>query len=279
MKPLPAQHSAGTSSPAAGIPALPTTTAAPSAAPLPPAIALPPSTGPYSAHNRKISSCPVQRVYPWLLLASTTLAAVFCLLYINKPVIVGGPVPGSPNTGGKSALAMSRTPGTDSPVATDSLLPGSDRLPGDAPDSLRPTPSDPRRALPGSSSANPTEETNLRIQHILTAEAPGGHLDRIDLEVPVLYQSRNLRWSPEDVTQARELLVRLMDYQEKSGALRAEGADLLDAWNRLVQRSIPAAGLRADSPSLPTNQQDAADSARPASMITTESIQLEPPGK
>ena len=277
MRPLPAQHSAGSSAPKSGIPTLPTTGSPATAAP--PAIALPPSTGPYSANNRKITSCPVQRVYPWLLLASTTLAAVFCVLYINKPVIVGGPLPETRHTADGATLAMAKPADTGSLTPADGLLPNSESLPGDKPDLLRPTPSDPRRALPGSSSANPIEETNLRIQHILTAEAPGGHLDRIDLEVPVLYQSRMLRWSTEDVAQARELLLRLMDYQEKSGMLRAEGAELLDAWNRLVQRSIPAASLRADSPSLPTNQQDAAAAPRPASLITTESIQLEPAGK
>ena len=79
--------------------------------------------------------------------------------------------------------------------------------------------------------------------------------------------------------QARELLVRLMDYQEKSQLLRAEGVELLDAWNRLIEASIPATDLRADSPSLPANQEDAADAPRPAGLITTESIQLQPSGK
>ena len=74
-------------------------------------------------------------------------------------------------------------------------------------------------------------------------------------------------------------MVRMMDYQEKCQALRAEGVELLDAWNHLIDRSIPASDLRADSPSLPANQQDAADSPRPAGLITTESIQLQPAGK
>ena len=48
---------------------------------------------------------------------------------------------------------------------------------------------------------------------------------------------------------------------------------------RLIGNSIPAADLRADSPSLPANQQDAAGSARPAALITTDSIQIQPSGK
>ena len=95
----------------------------------------------------------------------------------------------------------------------------------------------------------------------------------------MLYQSRNLRWTPAEVAEARELLIRLADYQEKSRTLRLEGAELLDSWNRLIERSIPATDLRADSPTLPTNQQDAADAPRPAGLDTTELIQIQPAGK
>jgi hypothetical protein len=58
-----------------------------------------------------------------------------------------------------------------------------------------------------------------------------------------------------------------------------EGAELLDSWNQLVERSIPASDLRADSPTLPTNQQDAADAPRPPGLNTTELIRIQPAGK
>jgi hypothetical protein len=155
--------------------------------------------------------------------------------------------------------------------AKPEIMPDKDRLPGE-----KPTGSTPRATSP---SETPFENTNLRIQHILTAEAPGGHTSRIDLDVPVLYQSRNLRWTPAEVAKARELLIRLADYQEKSRNLRLEGVELLDSWNQLIENSVPAAALRADSPTLPTNQQDAADSPRPAGLDTTELIQIQPAGK
>lgn len=264
MTPMPS-HKHHLPKPAGGtIPSLPT--------------ALVPSTGSYSTHNRRVSSCPVQRMYPWLLAASTCVAAAFCLLYITKPVIL--PAPHSPDlqshTNIRSALAAAPS---SAPSGASSLLPTSDSLPGDASQPVKPSPANPRSALVGKRTSSPTEETNIRIQHILTAEAPGGHLDRIDIEVPVLYQSRNLRWDAADVEQARSLLLKLMDYQEKSQSLRAEGAELLDAWNALVQKSIPASDLRADSPSLPANQQDAADAPLPSTLISTEAIELEPSGK
>jgi len=74
-------------------------------------------------------------------------------------------------------------------------------------------------------------------------------------------------------------MLRLMDYQEKSLQLRSEGADLMNSWNQLIGDSIPAPDLRADSPSLPTNQEDSSDAPLPASLITTESIQIQPAGK
>lgn len=266
MKPLPAQQATEAKAPSELIPSLP--------GPL----ATPPS-GHYSTANRRATTCGAQRAYPWLLSATTATAALFCIMYVTKPVIVADSPsmqsPGKPET---SALAMNR----ESLPKSARLMPGSERLPGEQGISsagVKPSPADPRHVLPGPPSTNAFEETNLRIQHILTAEAPGGHLNRIDIDVPVLYHSRSLSWTAQEVADARLLLVRLMDYQDKSRELRFEGIGLLDAWNHLVAKSIPTSQLRADSPSLPENQLDAADAPRPAGLITNESIQIQPSGQ
>lgn len=263
MNPLPSQrHSTGKPD-GGGMPSLPTT--------------LPSSSGDYSSANRRASpACATHRAYPWLLFASTAVAAMFCLLYITKPVIIPSPAMIAPGPVGKSTagskLSPNPVPETTPASSTPGLAPSRDTLPGE-------TQSDTPSALPGPPSVSAFEETNLRVQHVLTAEAPGGHLDRIVLDVPVLYRSRELRWTPDEVTKARQLLIQLMDYQEKCRALRTEGSDLLTAWNKLIEQSLPATELRADSPSLPANQLDAADSPRPAGLISTESIQIRPTGK
>lgn len=263
MNPLPSHRPAAGKPDGGGMPSLP---------------AVLPSSGDCSSSNRRLSAaCPAQRAYPWLLFASTTIAAVFCLLYITKPVIIPAPAMIPPVAGGNvsgNTSASSPAPAADD-IATN-LAPSNNSLPGETP----PVPaSDPGNALPGPPSVSAFEETNLRVQHILTAEAPGGHLDRIVIDVPVLYQSRDLRWTADEVNEARKLLAHLMDYQEKCRALRSEGTDLLGAWNRLIEKSLPATELRADSPSLPANQLDAADSPRPAGLISAESIQIRPAGK
>ena len=264
MKPLPAQQVTDGRPPGEVIPSLPGPLAS--------------QPGNYSTANRRATTCGAQRAYPWLLSATTATAALFCIMYITKPVIVSeSPAPRPSGDSVKPALAMAGTSSTPA-----SLMPGGNRLPGEqgAPATeVKPSPADPRSTQLPPPSTNAFEETNLRIQHILTAEAPGGHLDRIDIDVPVLYHSRNLSWTSTEVAEARLLLVRLMDYEEKSRHLRSEGSELLDAWNRLIGKSIPAAQLRADSPSLPENQLDAADAPRPAGLITDESIQLQPSGK
>lgn len=254
MKPLPAQNPASIRAADSTMPSLPP--------------ALSPQPASFSKANRRASGSAGQRVYPWLLCTSTMVAATFCLLYITKPVIMASQQTGTDyaETPVSARLAA--------PATNVSLMPGKDRLPGEKPAAAAATGS-----VSAPAPAAAFEQTNLRIQHILTAEAPGGHLARIDLDVPVLYQSRNLRWTPEEVAQARALLARLADYQEKSQTLRAEGAELLDAWNHLVESSIPAGQLRADSPTLPTNQQDAADTPRPAGLDTTELIKIQPAGK
>ncbi len=212
--------------------------------------------GPLNPSTNRRAVCPIQRAYPWLLAASTGLAAVFCAMYLTKPVIVPGQAAAAPVETAAPTLvpspspALAATPRTQAP-----LLPTADDLPGDTP--ARPQPADPRRL--GSAardiSGSSFEETNLRVQHVLGAQGPNGeNLGKILLDVPVLYQSRTLRWTPEDIAEARELLAAIGDYQERSRTLREEAGILLAAWNNLVDGSIPAPVLRADSPSLPSNQ-------------------------
>ncbi len=233
-------------------------------------------------------SCGVGRAYPWLLILSTAIAALFCVMYITKPVIVtlGQPAvtaapPASPPATPKPAAKPAPAPVVGAPAAAG-LLPNGDRLPGDQgfPSTAATTASRAgHHTLPGQPSGSPYEETNLRIQHILNAEGPGGFLARLDLDVPVLYQSRNLRWTPEDVAHARDLVGRLISYQEKTQLVRAEGTDLLAEWNHLLERSLPVGELRADSPSLPSNQDDHGDTPRPAAAPNAETIKIQPAGK
>jgi hypothetical protein len=261
MKPLPVQRGNDAIQPLASAPAIPGVR----------------STS-FSASNRRTAANPAYRAYPWLLSLSTLMAAVFCLLYITKPVIIASPDGTSVKTTVSPLAATDKRP-NDSPAG---LMPVNDRLPGDtspATEATTKSTSATSKTLPPPPVRSNLEETNLRIQHVLTAEAPGGHMDRIDIDVPVLYQSRNLRWTPAECDEARALMTRLMDYQDKSLQLRTEGSEILEAWNRLIGKSVPAGDLRADSPTLPANQQDNADAPRPAGLITTESIQLKSPGK
>ena len=254
--------------------------------------------------KHRVATYPRQtRAYPLLLLASTATAALFCFMYITKPVIPPAPTL-SPNplaapTTTTTPLAAPEKPGTTQPPAgpanttsaqppaaaataappAPSMLPDTERLPGDTGANLAakpPAPADPRQTLPAPA---PFEETNLHIQHVLTAAAPGGDLSRIVLNVPVLYQSRNLGWTQREVAESRALLQRLTTYQENSRALREEATQLLTAWNHLVERSIPTSVLRADSPSLPANQDYAGRSQAPAGLDTAEAIQIQPAAK
>jgi hypothetical protein len=248
--------------------------------------------------RRRVAAAPPQtRAYPLLLLISTAVAALFCFMYITKPVlpitpalvISQGPAAAPALTSALENVTPSAATGTLPLTAPDKsalpatrMLPDAKRLPGDPHAALAakpPQPSDPRRALPGTGTAPTFEETNLRIQHVLTAEAPGGDLSRIVLNVPVLYKSRNLGWTDREVAASRELLNRLSTYQENTRILRDEGTKLLAAWNLLIEHSIPTPVLRADSPSLPANQNHADTTQQPAGLDTTESIQIQPSEK
>ncbi len=249
MKPLPSQDTSKES--ARTMPALPIST----------------NPGSYSTANRKVASCPIQRVYPWLLFASTAVAATFCLAYITKPVILAGSSPSASSPSEKVVASNSITPDPSGKIIPDETsLPGDPAAQPGAPSGNNP---------PASPLEADFEETNIRIQHVLDAESPSGDISRIVIDVPVLYRSRNLRWTQTQAEEARVLLGRLAGYQDNVRALRTEGMELRDAWNKLMSESIPAEALRADSPSLPANQQDMLSPA--TSSDTTETIKLQKP--
>ena len=112
---------------------------------------------------------------------------------------------------------------------------------------------DPRLLLGGGDGSG-LEATNARVQHILSANNGAGELSKIVLDVPVLYQTRTMRWTPSDVAEARSLLNRLVVYESQLAKLRKDGLHLMAEWNRLLHATVPIPSLRADSPSLPHNQ-------------------------
>jgi hypothetical protein len=238
-----------------------------------PGLPLNPTPGSFSTANRRTGACSVPRVYPWLLFASTAVAATFCLAYITKPVILADPTPTDPPTQRREVAANAIPP----VAAPEKLLPDPAALPGDS--GIRPSPGSSADGQPAASLASDFEETNIRVQHILDAESLSGDIHRIIVDVPVLYRSRNLRWTQAEAASARELLARLTDHQEKTRSLRDEGRTLLNDWNTLMGGSIPSAALRADSPSLPANQHDPLAPTGPAVLDTIETIQLSEPDK
>jgi len=209
-------------------------------------ITVTPAPGTYSRSNRRIApTCGTQRYYPLLLIASTAVAAIFCFAYITKPVIISESAQ-EPALTEKSNLAEALNP-------SDSILPSSSNLPGEKAVGNSIGRSGEVLSAPNTQGF---EETNLRMQHILDAESPSGDIHRMVIDVPVLYKSRNLRWSQLEVTKARALLQELEKHQEQTRALRDKGKLLLEDWNTLLDSSIPDEVLRADSLSLPINQRN-----------------------
>jgi hypothetical protein len=102
------------------------------------------------AENRPACSC---KAYPFLLIASTTIAAVFCFMYVTKPTnppAVQAPV-------AVSASNPQKIEPVEKPASPEAkLLPDTSKLPGDeaAPvtqisnDQLIPTPIEPNPDQP-----------------------------------------------------------------------------------------------------------------------------------
>lgn len=226
---------------------------------------------------------PLDKAYPWLLGASTCLSALLCWMYVSKPVIV------TANTQATQATQDTQDPQTKTqaglvdegaPAVAAALVAHGSREPKSLSGDLVPS----NNTLPGAQSgdaesvivANPDsmdahelasvraggdtsdislgwEATNLKVQHILMADTGHHSQEKIVIDVPVLYQTRTMRWSPADVVKARTVLGRLMVYERNLSSLRQEGQTILKEWNQILEETVPAPALRADSPSLPYN--------------------------
>ena len=212
----------------------------------------------------------LEKAYPWLLGVSTCLSALLCWMYVSKPVIVQETAvssqpqeiiePAAP----KPKLVEQTTQVTTNRVAE--LVPSDNQLPSAGNTKVASASGQPEMVIDPRATSRASrdaaeagvvpgwEKTNLKVQHILSADLGTGEHERIVLNVPVLYESRNMRWTPTDIEKAREILARLMLYERNLSNLRKESHVILADWNHLLKQTVPATSLRADSPSLPYNQ-------------------------
>lgn len=204
------------------------------------------------------------KAYPWLLATSVCLSGVLCWMYVTKPVIA----PAAPVAAIQPSVSHNGPSGEpNGPLDGASLIPSDSALPGAspvvanraaAPDTGQPGSPvniDPRKlaAMSGDSSEAGWESTNLKVQHILSADSGNGQLEKIILDVPVRYETRTMRWTVHDIEKARDVLGRLMIYERDLNNLRKQGVTILQDWNTLLEHTVPAPALRADSPSIPYN--------------------------
>lgn len=197
--------------------------------------------------------------YKYLLTFSTLSAVFFCWLYVTKPTIVSAIPSGSIDSAEQepdSAVSQSTTPSAPEKNSFAKLSSGG--LPGDTPanSELSQTSAAEKGSnipLPKSQSTEGLvdfEETNHRIQHVITAQS-NALSERIIIQVPVIYKTRGLRFGPEQANEAQRVLRALKIYQSQINKLHQDGKNIQLAWDSLLMSAQPVAALRADSPSLP----------------------------
>ena len=203
-------------------------------------------------------SSEITLTYKYLLTFSTLSAVFFCWLYVTKPTSAVG---SNGNDAEDAAVGLADTPaGESSQAATENSFASlaNAGLPGDTNDSpaqaqmsaankasnIPPPLSDSTESLVG------FEETNDRVQHVITAQSHN-QSERIILEVPVIYKTRGLRFGPQQTSEAQRVLRALKIYQSQINKLHQDGKNIQLAWDSLLMSAQPVASLRADSPSLP----------------------------
>lgn len=227
--------------------------------------------------------------YKFLLLTTTSAAAFFCWLYITKPTTIVAPadteqvsnteqaIPGNPveeDMTEPDAISSTASKAAD---ITSFEAPSPDSFPGSsqAKDAASISPVNPASgssfiplANSSSTKGKPSwEETNDRVQHIITAQN-GDNSERIILEVPVIYMTRGMRLGPKEAEEARRILRAIEIYQDRINKLQQDGENIAKAWNSLLMSTQPVEALRADSPSLPQKKETTPDTLKENSAAT-----------
>ncbi|WP_018970714.1 hypothetical protein [Rubritalea marina] len=199
----------------------------------------------------------VSLTYKFLLIFSTLAAVFFCWLYVTKPTEIVQAATSAPSDsviteGGTSTPQAPEASSMASSLVDAPSLPGMDaELP-----SIQPVdPSSGKNSVPVPSDSSTErlvgfEETNDAIQHVLLVQSDQGN-ERVILEVPVIYQTRGLRFSPAEANEAGRILRALKIYHAQVKKLHTDGQNIQRAWDKLLMDSQPIEALRADSPSLP----------------------------
>ena len=205
------------------------------------------------------SSSEITLTYKYLLTFSTLSAVFFCWLYVTKPTIVtASKVAAEESVSTQSNASGSKEKAPPAPTLNSFAKLNNSGLPGDTAKSETLSPMsaanrDSNIPLPLSDSTKDLvgfEETNDRVQHVITAQSNSSS-ERIILEVPVIYKTRGLRFGPEQANEAQRVLRALKIYQSQIKKLHQDGKNIQLAWDSLLMSAQPVAALRADSPSLP----------------------------
>ncbi|MEO1856625.1 MAG: hypothetical protein ABGY95_04570 [Rubritalea sp.] len=197
--------------------------------------------------------------YKYLLTFSTLSAVFFCWLYVTKPtVITHATAEAQEGPSVQSDLADTASKHETMTTSNSFANLANSKLPGEVSSSAAPAQisavnKNSNIPLPVSDSTKDLvgfEETNDRVQHVITAQSNNSS-ERIILEVPVIYKTRALRFGPEQAHEASRVLRALKIYQSQIKKLHQDGKNIQLAWDSLLMSAQPVAALRADSPSLP----------------------------
>lgn len=111
--------------------------------------------------------------------------------------------------------------------------------------------------LPNEQTSGPEgefEETSRVMFRTLVAQMGDGKNNILRLKVPILYKSRLMRMTEEDVDNARKILEKTKEAQKLLEQAKVLIQEALPEWNELVRKTTPYEALLPESPSLPSNQ-------------------------
>lgn len=213
----------------------------------------------------------VPLIYPFMLVISVTVAALFCYLYLTSPLkpktqnlqpaenLAPQKQPPIISTEKPQELITANTPSLKNDISEaaaieeEFTLPSMSSLPGEIIVHQVSAETRPLAQTEAVGKNHQYEQTNYKVQHIIDVELANAKQERVTVEVPVLYQSRGMRWGTAEIGEARRVLRALEIYRDRVKQLKQDGQNIQTAWEKLLLKSQPVDALRADSPSLPEN--------------------------
>jgi len=95
--------------------------------------------------------------------------------------------------------------------------------------------------------ASVAENTVLTVEQVFGIKHGGKEFGKLLVEAPIRFDGKSMRWSEDEIHNARNFLEKLKSYSDDLARLGEESTSLEQEWYQILRESRPVDSLRSDS--------------------------------